>query len=261
MDTIDIFIKQKFEKIEELCAKAEPISLEELRKASPKLANQIDRMQERLGNDCPDGIMNTLEYFKATNGIIIVRNNSDFFRNSHIIVKGSEAYCIAGDRNDDNHLNEFINEKILMENFTYNIDGHLTFKTDYLGRVVYLREVYLKGETTERSCTTRKYHQNNLSRIRDSKDGRSDGLDQAGHLVAYDFNGPTEGINIVPMSKKLNKGEWRNMECKVKSAINDKSDVIIEKDIKYEGGSYRPIAFITTCTIDNKKEIYYFDNQ
>lgn len=260
MDTIDIFIKQKFEKIEELCAKAEPISLEELRKASPKLANQIDRMQERLGNDCPDGIMNTFEYFKATNGIIIVRNNSDLFRNSHIIVKGSDAYCIAGDRNDDNHLNEFINEKTLMENFTYNIDGHLTFKTDDLGRVFYLKEVYLNGETTKRSKTTRKYHQTDLNNIRKMKDGRPE-IDQAGHLAAYDYNGPTEGINIVPMSENLNKGDWRNMECKVKNAIDNKSDVILEKHIKYEGESYRPTAIDVTCTIDNTKENYCFDNK
>ena len=272
MDSTDFLIHQGFGIIDKLCEIAERISLEELREISPELAAQIDRMQKRLGNNCPDGIMNTFEYFKTADGNIVVRSNSQDFRNSHIIVIGYDAYCSAGDRNDDNHLNEFINEKILMKNFTYDIDRHLTYMTDDLGRVVYLKEVYFNGETyleevylngktTERSSDTRKYHQNNLNSIRDSKDGRSGGLDHAGHLVAYNFNGPTEGINIVPMSKELNKGEWRKMESKVGSAIDNKSDVILEKHIKYEGESYRPTAIDVTCTIDNTKENYCFDNK
>ena len=63
------------------------------------------------------------------------------------------------------------------------------------------------------------------------------------------------------MSKELNKGEWRKMESKVGSAIDNKSDVILEKHIKYEGESYRPTAIDVTCTIDNTKENYCFDNK
>lgn len=249
-----------FEKIDEMCENAEQISLEDVKKYSPELADQISSMQERLGNECPDGIMNTLVYYRTNDGTLIIRSNSEDFKNSHIIIKGKDAYCVAGDRNDDNHLNEFINEKKLMPNFTYHVDGHQTYKTDNLGRVVYLKEVYLHGEVGERSSTMRQNHQRDLNNIRNEKDGRPNGLDHAGHLAAYDYNGPTEGINIVPMSSNLNKGGWRNMEMEVKSGIENKNDVSLEKYIKYEGDSFRPTEIDVSCTIKDKNVIYHFDN-
>ena len=185
---------------------AEKIDIQELKENYPDVADYIERMDERLGGGGPDCIMNTLECYRTEDGSLIVCSNNNQYSNSFMVVKGNDVYCKAGCIETNRPMNEFINEKELMPNMTYHIDGHFNYQTDELGRVSSSYEKLSGVDELERSgkrCS--------LQGIVTSKDGLPD--DVGGHIVANNVHGPTEAINIFPQNCDLNNsGEWKQME-------------------------------------------------
>ena len=161
-----------------------------------------------------------------------------------MVVKGNDVYCKAGCTETNGPMNEFINEKELMPNMTYHIDGHFNYQTDELGRVSSSYEKLSGVDELERSgkrCS--------LQGIVTSKDGLPD--DVGGHIVANNVHGPTEAINIFPQNCDLNNsGEWKQMENYIQSAVQEGKDVVVSKESHYNGDSKRP-SDIDVCIQTN----------
>lgn len=240
---------------DECIENSDRISLDELRSSRPDVADLVDRMNERLGNDCPDGIMNTLEYYESDNNAIIIKSNNPDYANSMMVVKGDDVYCKGGCLVGDQHPNEFINEARLIPNATYHIDGHFNYRTDDLGRVTQSNELITDAGEIERHG-----ERGNLKPIADAKDGRTD--DVGGHIVANNICGPTEAINIFPQNGELNNsGEWKHMENDILNAALDGSSIVVSKEFTYTADSMRPDSISVTTDIDGNVTHYEFANE
>lgn len=129
----------------------------------------------------------------------------------------------------------------------------ITYKTDDMGRV---------SETSVDRLT-------HADGIRDSNQQQlcrklKDGLpgDDAGHIIAREFGGPSEQINLTPMNADINRhGEWRKMEREIDSAINDGKEVTNYNCKEYfDGESKRPTGFDVSYEIDGELHQKYIDN-
>lgn len=65
------------------------ISETDLKETKPDVYNYMQKMHERLDNNCPDGIMNTLHYYEGDDGSILIKSDDPQFANSHIRIKGN----------------------------------------------------------------------------------------------------------------------------------------------------------------------------
>lgn len=126
-------------------------------------------------------------------------------------------------------------------------------KVDEVGRINEFRI-----ENIERIDGTRDLTQQSL--CRELKDGLP--TDDAGHILAREFGGPTEQFNLLPMDSYVNRhGEWRLMEHDWKNALSDGksiSDVCIRVD--YDGINKRPTGFEVDYKIDGEVCSTYIDN-
>lgn len=230
------------------------ITEDELKELSPDLYNYIQEMHHRLDNDCEDGIMNTLHFYKGEDGSILVNSDDPQYTNSSIKVKGNEVYCNSGGRNTDGHLNEFLNESRMMPDKTYHIDNDIyLYHTDKKGRVTQISEDYTKGDINDRLCK-----RGNLKPISDSKDGLQN--DVGGHIVANNRAGMTEAINIVPMDSVFNNaGAWKSMESELCNAKENGTLQKVETNLKYDD-SMRPTEITVKATIDGIEKTYKYTN-
>ena len=76
--------KEKLNQLNDL-EKATPLSIEVLKLECPELYNQVQRMNSRLGNNNPDGIMNTMQYALLENGDFVAYNNIKAYSNSRMV--------------------------------------------------------------------------------------------------------------------------------------------------------------------------------
>lgn len=250
----DFSIPTELENLDECTENAEKISLEDVRETNPDIADYVDRMSERLGNSCPDGIMKSFEYYRETDGSIIIKNSNSDFQNSNMVVKGNDVYCDGGCNESDQHPNEFINETELMPNKTYHVDGHFNYITDQEGRVVKTNESLNGVQELDRSG-----ERGNLKPIADAKDGTPD--DIGGHIVANNVYGPTEAINIFPQNSELNNsGEWKQMENTIQNATNNGDRVEVTKTFEYSDDSKRPNSIDVSVNVNGATSDYHFEN-
>jgi hypothetical protein len=148
----------------------------------------------------------------------------------------------------------------------YHVDG-FKFETDASGRVkkVTADNLELNNGFREREGSYQEQiqFQNNIT-----------GNDDGGHLIANWFKGPNEAINIVPMSKGLNRnafdptlpstqppGAWLAMEREWAAALKatPKKNVSVEIEVKY-GADRRPTRFDITYTINGIETTKTFRN-
>lgn len=115
-------------------------------------------------------------------------------------------------------------------------DGAFVYKTDKYGRVVETSADLQKSSKVKRNPKRGSQAYNSRA-----KGGRQD--DDGGHLLAHEFNGPEEAINVVPMNSNFNKGgEWRRLEESLKELMDSGKDVKIKQHIKYTATLQRPFA-------------------
>ena len=175
-----------------------------------KLRDQVANIRERLQNDFVD----SFKYYRN-------RFNENKFKiespgtNTSIIFCVRNAFCPMGNKEGNRSMNEFLCNRSLLSNVTYHVNtnlveevGTIRYETDRYGRVC-------KVSTNLNDCFSKlsKYTKRNEKYIRDAchlKDSYAN--DDGGHLIAHDYNGPDDGINIVPMPLSLNRGDWLNME-------------------------------------------------
>ena len=93
-----------------------------------------------------------------------------------------------------------------------------------------------------------------------------EGLDDGGHLIGTQFNGPGDLDNVIAMNREINRsgGAWYNMEQEWASALKEVPPRKVTVDIKpvYSGKSLRPDSFDVTYKIEGKRlEVRNIKNQ
>lgn len=98
------------------------------------------------------------------------------------------------------------------------------------------------------------------SRCNDLKNGLP--TDDAGHLLAREFGGPSEQINYLPMDAHTNRhGEWRLMEREWENALDAGKEVAnIRIEPQYDSLSRRPDGFEVSYEVNGEVEYRYIDN-
>lgn len=165
---------------------------------------------------------------------------------------GDKTYTVEAGK-DSYLLNGELPENATIKVYNPPADNTITVKTDDLGR----------NKITEIDVVTRgdgvrsEFQQ---QRCRYVKDGFVS--DDGGHLLAREFNGPTEQINYLPMDSYTNRmGEWRNMEKSWENTLDSGgkiTDVRIES--YYEGNSKRPTGFDISYRENGDIKYRYIDN-
>lgn len=127
-----------------------------------------------------------------------------------------ERYHVWGERT--NPMNADLNDPL--PNVTYTVDGTFHYTTDGAGRTV-----LVEADGFEVAQWRRR------SESMQSQIGNLGGEDfHGGHLAGYDFGGPPEAINVVPMHKDVN--------LPVK---NTDTFYALEQKIRDDPGNYRDI--------------------
>ena len=131
-----------------------------------------------------------------------------------------------------------------MPNVQYVTESGYRYTTDEFGRIsrVEVDELILKkGKRNAHSqrVAGREY------RITESE--LWEGLDDGGHLIGTQFNGPGDLDNVIAMNREINRpgGAWYNMEQEWASALKEVPPRKVTVDIKpvYSGKSLRPDSF------------------
>lgn len=129
----------------------------------------------------------------------------------------------------------------------------ITSWTDEIGRIekMYIDKI---------ECYDGARDLNQQKKCNDLKNGLTS--DDAGHLLAREFGGPTEQFNLTPMDSYTNRhGEWRYMEQEWKKSINEGKTVSdVSYTVYYEGDSKRPTGFDVSYKVDGEIETRYIDN-
>lgn len=249
--------QEKTEQLDKL-ENAAPLSLEELKSECPELYEQVQRMDSRLGNDNPEGIMNTMQYAKLENGDFVAYSTHEAYSNSRMVYSDGIVYAKSGgSRDGDNNLDEFINTPVLMPDTAYIIDGRSVYETDSQGREIKESTVYTSDFDVKLERATV-----NQAMIRNGKDGIEN--DESSHTVPKCLGGPNEAINQTPMRSDINHGEgseWADAERKLAAATENGETSFVEHNFHYEGDSKRPSSVDCTSKIGSEEPVSLsFDN-
>lgn len=133
----------------------------------------------------------------------------------------------------------------LMRNKKYHVDNSI-FETDNNGRPIKVNVViqpYFKGtKIYDRDKVIQRDFKK--ARINASRLDASKLDDDAGHIIAHNLGGVSDGINILPQNASLNRKEYKNIEYKISKDVNKGNKAEIEIEIRYNGASERPDEYI-----------------
>ena len=220
---------------------------EELKEKHPEIYNYIEWISEQEDIDC---CLDDFDITELADGIIKI-SSSKWEKSKCYVKKNDFIEAESGSRKDDGQQNEFLN--YLLPNKTYVIDGYTKYITDSLRRVVLVisdrnKETMIEhGDPYDKTC----------NRVREEgKEG-----DEAGHLISRATGGANEKINLVPMSKMINKedknGIWWNLEQLELAALKLGKNVISIRQLLYKENSKRPYTIISTTIIDGYPLLFY----
>ena len=146
--------------------------------------------------------------------------------------------------------------KELLPNVQYVTESGYRYTTDEFGRIsrVEVDELILKkGKRNAHSqrVAGREY------RITEAE--LWEGLDDGGHLIGTQFNGPGDLDNVIAMNREINRpgGTWYNMEEEWASALKEVPPRKVTVDIQpvYSGKSLRPDSFKVKYQIEGRKSV------
>lgn len=237
--------QEKMEQLDNLNNAAQ-LSLEDLKSECPEFFEQVQRMDLRLGNNNPDGIMNTMVYVRLENGDVVAYSTHEAYSNSKMVYSEGTIFARSGGSlKGDNNLNEFINTTELVPDTEYVIDGRSIYEVDSQGRVFKESTVYTSDYDTKLERST-----DNQAMIRNGKDGLEN--DESSHTVPKCLGGPNEAINQTPMLSDINHGEgsdWAGTERKLTVATEHEEISFVEHFFHYDGDSKRPSSVDCYCEI------------
>ncbi len=79
-------------------------------------------------------------------------------------------------------------------------------------------------------------------------------------MIASIFNGPGEGLNLVPMERLVNQSRYKTLENTWKQALLDGKAVDVKIEPVYSGNSKRPDGFKVEYQIDGNITDGFIDN-
>lgn len=166
---------------------------------------------------------------------------------------GKKVYELNAGKNADGTRNPervLLNQHPLPENSIFKVKMaggvEATYETDAQGRVC-------KMSTKEIKIVQDRLRDPNRTReTKNIKDGCA--TDQGGHLLADEFGGSSDQINLVPMDGHVNEhGDWRLMEKNIESALKgppEKSVTDFTVVVRYDGTSSRPASFRVSYRVE-----------
>ncbi|WP_417841387.1 DNA/RNA non-specific endonuclease [Terasakiella sp.] len=137
----------------------------------------------------------------------------------------------------------------LSRNSLYRVDDRYDYYTDNLGRV----------DKVEGRLELGQKDRNTYQQVCAGGDCRGP-TDQGGHLIASIFNGPGEGLNLVPMERLVNQSRYKTLENTWKQALLDGKAVDVKIEPVYSGNSKRPDGFKVEYQIDGNITDGFIDN-
>lgn len=143
----------------------------------------------------------------------------------------------------------------LLSNNTYVLNDY-KYRTDDNGRIV-----HAEGQLKCKEDFGRKERKTINTDMNDIAKGDQRETDERGHIIGDNLNGSNGLGNLAAMDKSLNRGDYKQLETELSKAVKDGKNVYVKTDIKYEGDSHRPSAFIVTYTIDGEQRTRIFNNE
>ena len=153
---------------------------------------------------------------------------------------------------DNGKIYRYKNEVI--PNATIEKNGY-KYKTDELGRTVSAEGRVTVKDTASETRETIK------AELKDIGRGHEQEGDERGHLIADSMNGTADIINVVPMSKELNKGEYSKLEGSLRTAASEGKEVYLKVEPQYKGDSRRPESFVVSYSINGEQFEKVFKNR
>ena len=130
------------------------------------------------------------------------------------------------------------------------INGY-TYQSDSLGRIVSTSgRLVLGNKAREMSDKI------NIIGKGDERD-----TDDRGHLIGHQFSASDEMENLVPQDSGINQGIYRQLEMKLRVALENGSKVNVAVMPFYTATSYRPNGILYFYDIDGTKRITLFPNE
>lgn len=190
----------------------------------------------------------TLTFNKTKEGGLLIKSLK--YPDTEILFDGSKMVAKAGGRGlhgQGGPVNQFLNTKRI-PNMDYEVDG-IIFKTDKFGRTA-----KINGEVTPAHLKNKPKRNNADQTSSVKRMGGQPGSDQGGHAWGNQFGGPNEDINLTPMLRTLNNGEYKQIENTIAKALKEGKSVKIniQNIYKKDDSSLRPIAYIYEYVIDGK---------
>ncbi|KNC69094.1 hypothetical protein AC626_00900 [Pseudoalteromonas rubra] len=132
-------------------------------------------------------------------------------------------------------------------------NGH-SYTTDAHGRVVSVSGEAGKGVKLDRNT----YQQ---SQTGHEGNAQSHELHDGGHLIATHLGGAGDKINLVPMTRELNRKLYRTMERELGKALKDGKDVYVDIQVGYPDTptATRPNIFVVRSIVNGVSKRYTFN--
>lgn len=192
-----------------------------------------------------------LKFIDKNTQTIIINNNT-----------GETLGIIEGDIVKISKENHSLLNMRLMGNMKYHVDKQI-YQTDKSGRPIKVMStinpkfqgttIYERDKIAQRDFRKARIH---ASKLDDKKLN-----DHAGHIIAHDLGGVSDGINLLPQNASLNQGDYKKMENKIKKDVKKGNKAEIEIEIQYTGSAERPTKYIYSYykngSLDSRKT---FDN-
>jgi hypothetical protein len=231
-----------------------------------KAANNVNMVRYfgRVMNDLGEQGLKSKYVFQESGEVLVIKNNT-----GRQIATIRDDYVYVKPWKGEKDLNPLLSEFKLIPSTTFKINGQFYTTLDngnykeISGVLTYLpkskpsrsREVqYLSKKVKDGVPETRK------GKYLVTLSGKTIYKDEGGHILANMFGGGSELYNIIPMSKKLNRGKWAEMERVWRKSLKEGKKVDYKITPIYESNSQRPDKIFVTYTIEGKRTSTSFDN-
>lgn len=131
-------------------------------------------------------------------------------------------------------------------NTHYSVDDRFSYTTDGSGRVGHAEMTYDHGHPP----ADRNGYQQRIAGGEDRLPG-----DHGGHIFGSQFGGPGEAINLTAMRDSLNAvgtRDYYNLESQWRQFAEQGSQVRVNVDLTYPGGSMRPNSYTVETFVDGQ---------
>lgn len=216
--------------------------------ANSALLEWLNNFERRVVRDkmADIDLYRTLVLEKTKSGGLLIK--SEKYPVSEILFDGHKMIAKAGGKGPKGGpVNDFLNTKRI-PNMEYDVDG-IVYKTDKLGRTASITGEITPSHMKNRPIRNEKDQTASVERM-----GGRVGSDQGGHGLANQLGGPNEDINLTPMARSINNGEYKRHENIIAKAVEKGKSVKVNIQNVYKNGdeSLRPIYYVCEYVIDGK---------